>query len=174
MKIKITLKYAEASRTLMTTVSLFLSVTLILIISFVLIKKKNHLLVLVFVLLVTEYLITSFVSVIVDNENLWKVSKDPWDFFIFRVTEVVIFPLLLLLYLEMMERFHAISTRMLISSMWIVLLVGIERLLINLDIMKYVQWEQWASFLTWFLFLYITNLLKRTFNRLLHKEGIKI
>jgi len=61
----------------MITVSLFISITLILIISFVLISKKNNPLNLIFVFMCIEYLFTSFISVIADNEKLWKVSAEP-------------------------------------------------------------------------------------------------
>lgn len=118
----------------MITVSLFLSMTLILIISFVLFNKKNNLLVLIFVLMCVEYLFTSFISVIVDNENLWKVSEDPWQFLMFRVAEVIIFPLLFLLYLEIERGMGASTKRLLLKVFATFVLVGIERILVILEI----------------------------------------
>lgn len=156
----------------MITVSLFLSMTLILIISFVLFNKKNNLLVLIFVLMCVEYLFTSFISVIVDNENLWKVSEDPWQFLMFRVAEVIIFPLLFLLYLEIERGMGASTKRLLLKVFATFVLVGIERILVILEIMKYSNWQLWASFLTWFLFLFITSILRKIFSSLLQKEGI--
>lgn len=156
----------------MITVSLFLSMTLILIISFVLFNKKNNLLVLIFVLMCVEYLFTSFISVIVDNENLWKVSEDPWQFLMFRVAEVIIFPLLFLLYLEIERGMGASTKRLLLKVFATFVLVGIERILVILEIMKYSNWQLWASFLTWFLFLSITSILRKIFSSLLQKEGI--
>lgn len=156
----------------MITVSLFLSMTLILIISFVLFNKKNNLLVLIFVLMCVEYLFTSFISVIVDNENLWKVSEDPWQFLMFRVAEVIIFPLLFLLYLEIERGMGASTKRLLLKVFATLVLVGIERILVILEIMKYSNWQLWASFLTWFLFLSITSILRKIFSSLLQKEGI--
>lgn len=156
----------------MITVSLFISMTLILIISFVLISKKNNPLVFIFVLMCIEYLFTSFISVIVDNENLWKVSKEPWHFLMFRISEVIIIPLMLLLYLEIDRRLSTAAKRLLLIIAATFIMVGLERLLPILDIMKYVNWKLWASFLTWFLFLAITRLLRRMFSRILLKEGI--
>lgn len=156
----------------MITVSLFISMTLILIISFVLISKKNNPLVFIFVLMCIEYLFTSFISVIVDNENLWKVSKEPWHFLMFRISEVIIIPLMLLLYLEIDRRLSTAAKRLLLIIAATFIMVGLERLLPILDIMKYVNWKLWASFLTWFLFLAITRLLRRMYSRILLKEGI--
>jgi hypothetical protein len=156
----------------MITVSLFLSMTLILVISFVLISKKNNPLVFFFVLMCMEYLFTSFISVIVDNENLWKVSKEPWHFLMFRISEVIIIPLMLLLYLEIDRRLSTAAKRLLLIIAATFIMVGLERTLPILDMMKYVNWKLWASFLTWFLFLAITSMLGRIFCRILYKEGI--
>lgn len=156
----------------MITVSLFISMTLILIIFFVLISKKNNPLVFIFVLMCIEYLFTSFISVIVDNENLWKVSKEPWHFLMFRISEVIIIPLMLLLYLEIDRRLSTAAKRLLLIIAATFIMVGLERTLPILDIMKYVNWKLWASFLTWFLFLAITRLLRRMYSRILLKEGI--
>lgn len=156
----------------MITVSLFVSMTLILIIFFVLINKKNNSLVLIFVFMCIEFLVTSFISVIADNENLWKVSAEPWHFLMFRISEVIIIPLMLLLYLEIERRLTTSAKRfsLLIAATFI--LVGIERTLPILDLMEYVNWKLWASFLTWVLFLFITSMLRRMYSRILLKEGI--
>jgi hypothetical protein len=156
----------------MITVSLFISMTLILIISFILVSRKNNLLLLIFVFMCIEYLFTSFISVIVDNENLWKVSENPGQFLMFRVAEVVIFPLMLLWYLEMEKLLKTSTKRLVLKVIATLILMGIERILVMLDIMKYSKWQLWASFLTWFLLLSITIVLGKIYSRLLQKEGI--
>ena len=156
----------------MITVSLFISMTLISIISFVLISKKNNLLLLIFVFMCIEFLFTSFISVIVDNESLWKVSEDPWQFLMFRVAEVIIFPLMLLWYLEIEGMLETSTKRLVLKVIATFILMGIERILVILDIMKYSKWQLWASFLTWILFLSITIILGKIFRSLLQKEGI--
>lgn len=156
----------------MITVSLFLSTTLILIITFFLFSKKNNLLVLLFVLMCIEYLFTSFISVIVDNENLWRVSEEPWSFIMFRIAEVIIFPLILLWFLEIEKGTGTSTKRMLLIVAATFVLVGIERILAILEIIKYSNWPLWASFLTWFLFLSISSILRNIYISLLQKEGI--
>lgn len=121
----------------MITVSLLVSMTLILIISFALISKKNNPLNLIFVFMSIEYLFTSFISVIADNEKLWKVSVESWHFLMFRITEVIIIPLMLLLYLEIERRLTTSAKRFLLLIAATFILVGIERTLPILDIMEY-------------------------------------
>lgn len=157
----------------MNTVSLFLSMTLILIIFYTVTRKKNNLLVHIFVLMAIEFLFTSFISVIADNESLWKISKDPPHFLMFRVAEVLIFPLLLLWYLELNRMLGTFSKKLLLYLTWTFLLAGFERALSFLDIMEYTKWELWASFLSWALFLAVTILLGKIFSSILRKEGIE-
>jgi hypothetical protein len=157
----------------MITISVFLSLTLILVTSTIIIRKKINLLTLIFVFFTNEYLFTSFISTIVDDAKLWTISKQTRHFIMFRVAEVVVFPLLLIWYLEFLIRIRIYGIKLFFSVLWILLLVLIEGILIKLDIIKYEKWETWCSILVWSFFLFISSLLQIFFSSILFKEGIR-
>lgn len=157
----------------MITVSIFISFAIIIILLFILIPKKNNKLLLLFVLLGLEYLFTSFISVIADNEKLWRISKDPSHFVMFRAAEVVVIPILLLWYLEFNRRLHSFPAKITLFAVWILSLTGIEKLLVHLKIMDQVNWTLWASLGSWIFFLTLTRSLGKLFSIILHKEGVK-
>jgi hypothetical protein len=156
----------------MITVSLFFSVTLIGIISFFTIKKATHTLTLIFLLMVIEFFFTSFISVIVDNAKLWTVTQTTRYLIMFRVTEVVVFPLLLLWYIELVKRGPSISKKLMISVLWVSVLVGVETILSHVHIFTYENWKVWGSIIVWFTFLSFLQILQSLFSRILFKEGI--
>ena len=156
----------------MITVSLFFSFTLIGIISFFTIKKANHTLTLIFLLMVIEFFFTSFISVIVDNAKLWSVTKSTRYFIMFRVTEVVVFPLLLLWYIESVKRGSTFSKKLIITVLWVGVLVGVETILSHVHIFTYEKWKVWGSIIVWFTFLSFLQILQGLFSRILFKEGI--
>lgn len=157
----------------MITVSLFFSFTLIGIISFFALKKAHHPLTLIFLLMVIEFLYTSFISVIVDNAELWTVTKTTRYFIMFRVTEVVVFPLLLLWYIESVKRVSTFSKKLLITVIWVGILVGVETILIHIHLFTYEKWEVWGSIIVWSILLLFLHILQGIFNRILFKEEIK-
>lgn len=157
----------------MITVSLFFSVTLIVIISFFSIKKANHALTLIFLLMVIEFFFTSFISVIVDNAKLWTVTKSTRYFIMFRVTEVVVFPLLLLFYIETVKRMTTPLKKLIISMLWVGILVGVETILIHIHIFTYEKWKIWGSIIVWSTFLLFLYILRGIFTKILYKEGIR-
>ncbi|WP_413303907.1 hypothetical protein AA0X95_27055 [Bacillus sp. 1P10SD] len=157
----------------MITVSLFFSFTLIGIISFFTLKKVNHPLTLIFLLMVIEFLYTSFISVIVDNAKLWTVTKSTRYLIMFRVTEVVVFPLLLLWYIESVKRVSTLSKKLLITVIWVGVLVGVETILIHIHLFTYEKWKVWGSIIVWSTFLLFLQFLQGIFSRILFYEGIK-
>jgi len=156
----------------MITVSLFFSFTLIGIISFFTIKKATHTLTLIFLLMVIEFFFTSFISVIVDNAELWTVTQSTRYLIMFRITEVVVFPLLLLWYIELVKRGSSISKKLMISVLWVGVLVGVETILSHVHIFTYEKWKVWGSIIVWFTFLSFLQILQGLFSRILFKEGI--
>lgn len=157
----------------MITVSFFISFAIILLLFFILIRKKNNKLTLLFVLLGMEYLFTSFISVIADNEKLWRISKEPSHFVMFRVAEVVVIPLLLLWYLEFDRRVHSLPAKVTLFVIGVLSLTGIEKLLVLLKVMDQVNWPLWASLVSWIFILAFTRSLGKLFSIILHKEGVK-
>ncbi|MDR6125315.1 hypothetical protein QFZ87_004912 [Bacillus sp. SLBN-46] len=157
----------------MITVSLFFSFTLIGIISFFTIKKATHTITLIFLLMVIEFFFTSFISVIVDNAKLWTVTQSTRYLIMFRVIEVVVFPLLLLWYIESVKRVGTFSKKLIITVLWVGVLVGVETILSHFHIFTYEKWKVWGSIIVWFTFLSFLHFLQGLFSRILFKEGIR-
>jgi hypothetical protein len=156
----------------MITVSLFFTVLLIGIISFFIIEKKTHPLTFIFLFMVIEFFFTSYISVIVDNASLWTISKSTRFLIMFRVAEVVLFPLMLIWFIEALQRLSAFSKKIILGAVWVFLLVGIESILIHIKIFTYKKWEPWGSIIFWSFFLLFISFLQTVFNRALYKEGV--
>jgi hypothetical protein len=150
----------------------FISLALILINTIFTYKKKTPILTYIFVWLVIEFFFTSFISVIVDNVEFWKVSKNAKDFIIFRVAEVIVIPLVLLFYLEVLQVKISVKLKLIYAVIWVLMLLGVESLLVNLDIIKYANWQIGWSIAVWVLFLLLVILAQLLFNKILRREGV--
>jgi hypothetical protein len=150
----------------------FISLALILINTIFTYKKKTPTLTLIFVCLVIEFFFTSFISVIVDNAEFWKVSKEPKDFIIFRVAEVIVIPIVMLFYLEVLHSKILVKFKMIYAVIWVLILFGVERLLISLNIFDYTGWHMEWSIAIWFIFLLLTIFTQLLFNKILRSEGV--
>lgn len=150
----------------------FISLSLILINSIFTYKKKTPILTLIFVWLVIEFFFTSFISVIVDNAEFWKVSKNTKDFIIFRVAEVIVIPIVMLFYLEVLHAKISVKFKMMFTVIWVLMLFCVESLLVSLDIFNYTKWQIGWSFAVWFIFLLLVILTQTLFNKVLRSEGV--
>lgn len=151
---------------------LFISVTLCLCIFFFTLRKRNHPLTLIFILMINEFVFTTFISIVVDNEERWKVTEEVKHFIMFRIVEVVLIPLILLLYTEWLLRSNSTWRKALITFLWIVLLLFVEFAAIQGNIYQHKRWEYWMSFILWFTLLFLTAFSQVVFQKLLRREGI--
>jgi hypothetical protein len=150
----------------------FISLALILINTIFTYKKKTPILTLIFVCLVVEFFFTSFISVIVDNAELWIVSKNTKDFIIFRVAEVIIIPIIMLFYLEVLHSEISVKFKMIYAVIWVLMLFCAESLLVSLDIINYAKWKMEWSLVVWFIFLVLVIVTQTLFNQILRSEGV--
>jgi hypothetical protein len=150
----------------------FISLALILINTIFSYKKKTPILTFIFVCLVIEFFFTSFISVIVDNAELWKVSQNPKDFIIFRVAEVIVFPIVLLVYLEVLHSKISVIFKSIYALIWVLMLFCVESLLVSLDIFNYAKWKIEWSIVVWFIFLLLVIVTQSVFNQILRSEGV--
>jgi hypothetical protein len=157
---------------IMIKLSGFISLALILINTIFTYKKKTPILTLIFVCLVVEFFFTSFISVIVDNAELWKVSKNTKDFIIFRVAEVIIIPIVMLFYLEVLHSKISVKFKMIYAVIWVLMLFCAESLLVSLDIFTYTKWQIEWSIAVWSMFLLLVILTQSLFNKILRSEGV--
>jgi hypothetical protein len=149
----------------------FISLALILLNTIFSYKKKTPILTLIFVCLVIEFFFTSFISVIVDNAELWKVSQNTKDFIIFRVAEVIVIPIVLLFYLEVLHAKISVKFKLIYAVIWVSLLFCVESLLVSLNIFSYTKWKMGWSIAVWFMFLFLVIVTKSLFNQILRNEG---
>jgi hypothetical protein len=156
----------------MVKLAMFISFSLILINTFFLYRKKTPIQTLILVLLLIEFFLTSLISVIVDNAKLWEISKGGNNFVLFRIAEVVVFPILLLFYLEFYNTMNSIKSKGLLTAFSVLLLFSLEYLLIQLDVFHYKNWKIWWSFSTWFLLITMILLTQAFFHKVLKKEGV--
>lgn len=153
--------------------SLLISVTLCLCIFFFTLRKRNHPLTLIFVFMINEFLFTTFISIVVDNEERWKVTEEVKHFIMFRIVEVIIVPFISLLYMESLQRSHSALRKFFVTLLWVILLLFVEYVAIESNIYQHKKWEYWMSLIVWFSFLLLTAFSQVVFQKLLRREGIR-
>ncbi|KAA0546074.1 hypothetical protein FZW96_17315 [Bacillus sp. BGMRC 2118] len=154
--------------------TIFSILTLVLVLLFFSLKKSTHPLLLLFILMVSEFLFTTFISIIVDNGHRWKVTEELTHFIMFRLLEVIFIPFLLLLYIECINRGNSSRTTLLLSIVWTLICMLVEYGAIKLNIFHHERWEYWMSFIFWSSFLLILAIVHAIFSKQLRREGISI
>jgi hypothetical protein len=135
-------------------------------------NKKAHIVQYLFVFLLMVFLYTSFISIIVDNLELWKIKEKPLPYAIFRLAEIILFPTLSLWFVEFFHYKKNSIYKGLIYLLFLLLPVLLERWLIFIKIMEYKDWNIFKTVLVWLFFYAITLLIHRGTRKLLVKEGM--
>ncbi|TVY03952.1 hypothetical protein FPZ49_30985 [Paenibacillus cremeus] len=125
-----------------------------------------------FTWLVIEYSLTSYVSVIADNAQRLVVAKNTPQFIIFRLTEIVVLPLLLLFFLEAINSARTNFKKLLLAAFWTGLLTGVEALLVFTQVLTYQHWNIGRSMLAWAFFVGLAYTAQLIYSRILLKEGL--
>lgn len=152
--------------------SLYADALIIIVISLLLKKKRLHAAEYIYVFYILTFLYASFISIIVDNLELWKVNEKPIPFALFRLSELLLFPLLGVWYVEL---FHSKSIKLykvFITVTCLIFPVLLEQWLIYIDIIEYKHWYPYFTILTWVGFLTVSLLVQHTVRKQLIKEGV--
>lgn len=152
---------------------LFFDITIIFLISFFIVRKRLHVFINIFTFMVLEFLIASYFAVLYVNLKAWEVANSTDLFYIFRIYEVILMPLLYISYFNLIDALKNRYIKFGLSIVLIGVLYGIELLLVHWKVIVYKEWHFWQSIVSLFLILLISNILQVIFGHILRKEGIQ-
>jgi hypothetical protein len=154
-------------------ISFLLDFIIFLTTLFLLKKKHFHAVQYLFVFLIAVFLYSSFISSIVDNLELWKIKAKPVPFVAFRLSEIILFPILTVWFIELVFVFKNRLYRTCVLIFFIASSVIIERWLLYLDIIEFNKWYMYQTIITWFFLYLISFFIHKGIGKLLVKEGTK-
>lgn len=148
---------------------------LFLIITYGITKKNLHPFENIFLLLILEFIITSYVSILHINLQVWEISEKGTLYLIFRLNEIIITPLLYIFYLNIIgNRKKSRLERIKVSTIFISIIYFLEFLLVKWKIIIYKDWSIWQSLLVIFFVMLLSNFYLLSFRKLLSKEGVRV
>ncbi|MGZ4030702.1 MAG: hypothetical protein ACXVDJ_00840 [Tumebacillaceae bacterium] len=152
---------------------IFTSMAFLLLLTFVCLPKKLHPAEYAFVWLAfVPVFITAFDIATPLNSYHIKPTKSPMLFAAHRLSELIVIPLLLLIYLDVAHRMRTWTRRIGAFVVCFLLLNVVEFMSVHLHLFTYLDWSAWRSSVFWLVFLLYAILLQIGMRQLLKKEGI--
>lgn len=149
--------------------SLFFSLTVILLISFVVTKKKLHLFEIMFMWMIVIIIDHNVLTVTALNMGIVDFSDRPANYWSLALIRIFLFPLLIVWYFD-----TTLSEKPFRKWAWlplgIVTLTGLEYLADVVNVCKHTRWNLWWSFIEWFLIFMLVNYSWIGYRNLLRKE----
>lgn len=152
---------------------IFIDVAIILLISFFMLKKKLNPIANFFIIMILEFLVTTYSSFLTVNLNLWKISDDVGLFIIYRIYVVIVIPFLYLLYFNIVLRSERQINKWIISALFSGVLYVLEYCLKIWRVITYENWNYWGSFIIQLLILSIVYILLMFFHIQMKSERIE-
>lgn len=156
-------------------VVIFLNIILLLFITLFTTKKRLHPFENIFLLLILEFIITSYVGILHINLEVWELSEKIPSYLIFRLNEVITTPLLYFLFFNLMRnRKKSILESIKLGIVFVLIIYSLEFLLVKWKIIIYKDWSIWQSLLIISFIMLISNFILLSFRKQLSKEGVKV
>jgi hypothetical protein len=152
--------------------SFFLDFLIFTIILFLFKKKRFHVVQYLFVFLIMVFLYSSFISIIVDNLELWKLQEKPLQYTIFRLAEIILFPVIALWFLELFYLKANKIYKCLMYTVFLFIPVLLEKWLFHIKVLEFKKWEIYQTILAWFIFYFVSLLIHYLIGKRLIKEGV--
>ncbi|OZM58158.1 hypothetical protein CIB95_00850 [Lottiidibacillus patelloidae] len=149
---------------------LYLTIGLTLL--FATLPKKLHLLEHWLIWMVFVFFYTSFLSVIVDNAKLWVLADQEAYHWHFKLTQIVLLPVMVMFYLQLMLTFQKITRQIIVTITFIIAFLLVEQLLQYTNIIEFRDWSIAQSIIAWVIILTVIVIVQKWFRKLLVKEGV--
>lgn len=117
---------------------------------------------------------TAFDACTPKNSNYFKLSDEPHLVLIERFLEVVIIPVLLLLYLNLTVGIQSWTGKVAAAVGCYALLLGLEALGAASQTFSYVQWQRWWSLILWAAVMLMATAIQKGIRALLRREGVTL
>jgi hypothetical protein len=125
--------------------SIFIDSVILLLLFFFLKRKKLTLLENLFLLMVLEFIVTSYCAILYINLDLWSIAKRTELFILFRIYEVVVYPVIWIGYFNLFHWRDSRSYKWLLTFGAIGFQLGIEQWLRKWGAIIYRDWSLWQS-----------------------------
>lgn len=154
--------------------SLFIDVSVILLISVVMFKKKLPLLENIFIVMILEFLVSSYCAILYINLDVWEVANGTELFIIFRVYEAIMNPFIWLLYFNLLPMMVSRMSKSIVTLFFVGVQYAVEQWLVRWGVITYRGWHFWQSLFVQLMVLAITSLCLMLYRRILQKEKERI
>ncbi|MGB8957272.1 MAG: hypothetical protein WCC10_18010 [Tumebacillaceae bacterium] len=152
--------------------TLFFSMAMFLFVAFVCLRKNMHRQEYVFVWLgVVVVFITAFDAATLESSNYFKMPKQALPFVAHRVWEILVIPLVLLLYLNYERVMKKWWRKLAVAAVCFIVLYGLELLAVACELIRYVKWKPWWSPIAWLMMIALAMFLQKSMRALLRREG---
>ncbi|MDN3019599.1 hypothetical protein PH210_25880 [Paenibacillus sp. BSR1-1] len=152
--------------------TLIIDAAIILLVSYYIMKKRLHLFENIFILMILEFLVTSYCAILYINLDVWTIANDTELFIIFRVYETIIYPFIWLSYFNLQPFFKSALSKWIWTGLFVGIQSVVERWLVEWDVITYKGWPFWLSFILQTLIVLIVHLALAWYRNLMRKEGI--
>lgn len=151
---------------------ILLNIMILFCIAFFIIKKRLSLPENLFIFMIEELMITSYFSILYINLKVWVITNRIPLFIIFRFYEFIVFPLLYVMYFNLLAAIQSRFNKCLFTITYIAILYGVEFLLVQGKVIRYSGWHFWHSLFLITAVLLISYILQFCFRQIIRKEGI--
>lgn len=152
---------------------IFLDITIILMISFILSRKTLHIFENIFLFFVTDILFLSYMAVLYNNTDFLELSQEIDLHIIFRLYEVINIPLLTIWYFNYLSALKNTFGKWVLTICYLFAVYAVEYLFLKWEVISYNGWNACLSIIGMILMLLIIGILKNIFKRTLRKEEIQ-
>ncbi|MBM7570839.1 hypothetical protein [Aquibacillus albus] len=152
--------------------TLIVILAILLITTFLLLKKSLHTLEIIFLFLLLEFLSTSYFAFLTINYEVWSVEQKKNLFIFFHLYKVIILPLLYLYYFHFYSLMTTRLKKLLLTLIAILAFLSTEYLLVEWDVIIYKDWNYWMSILGQAILLGLVFVLRLCFRSIMKKEGV--
>ncbi|MGG1677933.1 hypothetical protein ACIFOT_19540 [Neobacillus sp. NRS-1170] len=152
--------------------TLIIDAAIMLLVSYFIMKKRLQVFENIFILMILEFLVTSYCAILYINLDVWTVTNKTALFIIFRVYEAIIYPFIWMGYFNLLPIFKSRFFKWILTGLFAGIQSGVERWLVEWDVITYKGWHFWFSFLLQILIVSMVHLALTWYRNLLRKEGI--
>lgn len=152
--------------------SFFIDAAILLLLFFFLKRKKLLLQENIFLLMILEFIVTSYCAILYINLDVWTIANRTDLFILFRIYEVVVNPVIWLLYFNwLLDRVTRLS-KWVLSGLVVGIQVGIEQWMRKWEVIVYRDWYIWESILVHIVVLIITTLCLYRYRKMQGREKV--
>lgn len=149
-----------------------INLSIVLLIAFIATKKKLTILENIFMILLLEFILSSYYAVLYVNLGLWEVSKESGLYACFVLYEIAVVPIVYMFYYNKVVFMKSVWIKMTFTIVTIGAIYIAEVLLIYMGVVTYKSWYMWQSLVGIFLLIVLFGFILYGFQLLLKWEGV--